>query len=177
MCSFLLRFWRISNFCVFWNCQLRIEDIFDHALERSFSNNLLTSYRRGLSISSLSCCIPICQDHHQQTGIVDDFLVQSSTTQLCGSCDDFEGIPVGKNKPCFKIQSFSRFSVVFVQIFRVFRSGYVPRVSGNYLEHSGKCLGARNVDDLGEFFQKVMIFHGFRASGTLVQKKSHVHSH
>ena len=116
-----------------------IEDILNHALERSFSNNLLTSYRRRLEHFIALLLYTDCQDHHQQTGIVDYFLVQSSTNQLCGTCDDFEGC-IGKNDNCIKIQSFSMGSVVFVQIFRVFRSGYVSRVSGNYFEHVGKSL-------------------------------------
>ena len=47
----------------------------------------------------------------------------------------------------------------------------VSRVPGNYLEHSGKCLGARNVDVLG-VFKKYTIFHDFRGSGILGQKKT-----
>ena len=75
------------------------------------------------------------------------------------------------------IKSFFRHGGDFFHPYSSCEPDYVFIVSGNDLEHSRKCPGARNVDDLGVFPpQKIMIFHDFRASGTLVQKKTHVHA-
>ena len=48
----------------------------------------------------------------------------------------------------------------------------VSRVSGNYLEHSGKYLGARNVDGLGVFFRNCHDFPRFSSLRTLATKKN-----